>query len=428
MKRIDKVFFVIANIILLILPFTSIKTNSQNTNIISYPLNSRSKTTIETPVYNVIIPIIKQIIDSSLAVDPYKYLVLSPPQDKRYSNSLELEYKTLTKVLIDKINGVYIDSITKKPVIITGLCRDQIKHYGFVDSGIATNLIYDNPMDTSIVLRRMGVTNYVQFNSDSTFSARLGYNGQEMYKYPKISDKFSFLNPKISKDSILKSKEYESTYFLKNSIRRHRRERKRGKMRDIYVNETGDSIFATMNYIFKEVDYDIVDSFPVYKFDNSFYGRFCRRLCDSITANDINYQMVITSFNENDGKNSICIARDTKWQKDLSNINGIILSDKKYPLILYNLSPKMLNNYGLVKTNRKIIVNLLSDWIAMPYDTLNGYAAFLNKFEEGLLEITLTFHGLGLFEEEARPFQWIIEDYINEYNIEFQNNERARGL
>lgn len=389
-----------------------------------------SDTIIETRLYKITDTMIKQLIDSSLVVDPYRYLVLQPSTNKIYSDYIELDYKPITIKNIGNIIGLYIDSISGKSLIIMALNDTILKTHGFSDTGEKIGIKVSNLLKTNIKINCLGISNYIKHDSDSTsnMNISLGFNGQTIFKYPEIAKKFSFIGEYMVNEQIHKNKETDK--LLKNIIRRIRK--RQSENSGPTVVSFRDTISQPFSFGSTTIERDVNKfiTLPIYTFDSSFIGDLMARICDSLSVND-SYKRHYIYSKTVENKDEIAISGEFLLpESDIYDATGIIICNNgQHPFLLYNVSPNLLKKFGIINTRESIIGRFyIYKYIPMADDTPTGYYLNLSIESDGILDIAIAFANRRLFEEEARPFQWIIEDYINEHNIEFQNNERARGL
>ncbi|MDE6396972.1 MAG: hypothetical protein K2K84_06860 [Muribaculaceae bacterium] len=388
-----------------------------SSNVVS-PKNSLREI-INIPIYDIENPLIKQIIDSSLVVDPYKYLVLSKSTNLRYPDYVQLGYEPITERNLASIKGLYTDSLTGKSVVITDLGNEELSKYSFKRTEYDSEFKISVSKQKNIKINHLGILIYLNIEQDSVYSILIGYNGWDVSHNPSIAEKFAFLGPYFQ-NTVEKAVERDNV--LKSAIRRRHRERAKDKS-DMPFNLRGDTINKVFLYTSFSINQriDTLITLPVYKFDNSFNGTILSRICDSIAAHDIYTELCLypdTTVNNGSGVKVFMPA--IHLQGDMAKTNGIILcEDGRYPLFLFQLSDEIMRNFGITTTKKKIVAHIIVDKI-MPYPSefLHGYYININENPEDVTTIGILFGGYKLFEEEARPFNWIIDEYVN--NTDFK--------
>lgn len=376
---------------------------------------TQNDTVLNLPLFTNNISEIRELIDTTLSINPYSYLVFTRYNHPRQSGYFVMESGRVTKDNITNVCGVYSDCSARKTLYLVNLSDEELSEYGFVktDSMVRVKCMAAQPNMVGTV--SLGVKAYVKRNPNRTFTINLSYNNEDIKFAPVIASHYAFLNPKWDIDSLKHTETYKQWLQRKRTNQTVRADRYRQPMNSVSINQAGDTLRTNLNYYIKTETIDRFLTVPVYRFSNNNSGELTDRICSTVAANDIYHQLIIRPNPDYRSEKGIIITEDAKrWHELPDLLKGIVfVGNNNFPVFLFNLTPEYLEEYGLVKTGRSIAIHLVADWVGLLPDAMTGYYVTMRKDNNDNFNIQLYFNNRPVLEDEARPFQWIVDEYIN---------------
>lgn len=346
---------------------------------------------------------ISRLIDSILLYDKHPYMVLLQA-DNTLTNTVLIKCCPVTRDMQKSICGIYRSS-NGKYLLIVGINDDCLKQYSIektADLFRVNKSVISCPKYTSYSL---GYKLYLSINNDSSINAKIAFNGGDLFNDPQTAHNFSWFSGSI--DSILSASQVEHQHYQRYDSALYVAKSK-GNGIDSYLNDKRDTIYSTTNYFLKQQLYDSVCSLHVYEFEKSSDGQFLRRLCDSINANNIFNQLCIEPTINTSNKKEIYLSFNILSSIESNSLNGVILSDRSSELkYLHGFTDDMLQEFGIVKSNRTIPVKFRSDIILFGIDAI-GYKVWVHRDSNACYSVNMKFGSRYLDSKRSKPFEWLL--------------------
>jgi len=372
-------------------------------------LKAKGDTMIETTLYEFTDEnIITRIVDSVLKYDHNGSMSLTYYTSTKDSTEyIQQKFRLLNATDIEHMRGVYYNHKIGKPLFIINLEDSDITDLSLSNTGCRVVVPCQTARENAIQVETLGYIAHLRIRDDELYEYGLYYDYKPISREPCIADKFKWINPSWTKDSLMEREDYKSR---KEALNSYYESKKRGFSRNFEITDNHDTIIAYESAygdpLFKNT-YKV----PIYEFNESYNGKIIKRLCDSISENDIFLQHSITGRKlHGDSLNTIVVSNlNLQSLIDSNELGGVIFNyNKKSPISVENLPEEFLYKFGIIKTDRTVTVIHTNPWNLLWIDA-DGLNAWITLMPEKHLKVYLQFWTHPLDKDLAKPFMWLID-------------------